>query len=127
MASRRELKTLITLAGRLDPSLEQAMLKAAGMGKNTSKKLTFWGTKLSLDLDKMGQASARWLKRAAVAGVAALGAGFVYLGKQGVELASDLEEVQNVVDVMNRLGRRRSTSASGCPWASWRCSVPSRR
>ena len=30
MASRRELKTLITLAGRLDPSLEQAMLKAAG-------------------------------------------------------------------------------------------------
>lgn len=99
MASRRELKTLITLAGRLDPSLEQAMLKAAGMGKDTSKKLTFWGTKLSLDLDKMGQASARWLKRAAVAGVAALGAGFTYLGKQGVELASDLEEVQNVVDV----------------------------
>ena len=62
MASRRELKTLITLAGRLDPSLEQAMLKAAGMGKDASKKLTFWGTKLSLDLDKMGQASARWLK-----------------------------------------------------------------
>ena len=99
MASRRELKTLITLAGRLDPSLEKAMLEAAGMGKSTSKKLTFWGTKLSLDLDKMGQASARWLKRAAVAGVAALGAGFVYLGKQGVQLASDLEEVQNVVDV----------------------------
>lgn len=47
----------------------------------------------------MGQASARWLKRAAVAGVAALGTGFVYLGKKGVELASDLEEVQNVVDV----------------------------
>lgn len=63
MASRRELKTLITLAGRLDPSLEKAMLEAAGMGKKTSKKLTFWGTKLSLDLDKMGQASARWLKR----------------------------------------------------------------
>ena len=99
MASSRELKTLITLAGRLDPSLEKAMLEAAGMGKDTSKKLTFWGTKLSLDLDKMGQASARWLKRAAVAGVAALGAGFTYLGKQGVELASDLEEVQNVVDV----------------------------
>lgn len=34
-----------------------------------------------------------------MAGVAALGTGFVYLGKKGVELASDLEEVQNVVDV----------------------------
>ena len=34
---------------------------------------------------------------------------------------------QNVVDVMKRFGRRRSMSASGCPWASWRCSVPSRR
>lgn len=99
MASRRELKTLITLAGKIDPSLQKAMLEAAGMGQSTSKKLTFWGTKLSLDLDKMGQTTAKWLKRGAVAGVTLLGAGFVALGKQGVELASDLTEVQNVVDV----------------------------
>ena len=37
MASRRELKTLITLAGRLDQSLEKALLEAAGMVKKSSK------------------------------------------------------------------------------------------
>ncbi len=99
MASRRELKTLITLAGRLDPSLEKAMLEAAGMGKKTSKKLTFWGTKMSFDIEKIGKKSLKWIKRSMIAGGAAITAGAIALGKKGVELASDLEEVQNVVDV----------------------------
>ena len=99
MASRRELKTLITLAGRLDPSLEKAMLEAAGMGKKTSKKLTFWGTKMSFDIEKIGKKSLKWIKRSMIAGGAAITAGAIALGKKGVELASDLTEVQNVVDV----------------------------
>lgn len=99
MASSRELKTLITLAGRLDPSLEKAMLEAAGMGKDTSKKLTFWGTKMSFDIEKIGKKSLKWIKRSMIAGGAAITAGAIALGKKGVELASDLEEVQNVVDV----------------------------
>lgn len=99
MARNRELKTLITLAGRLDPSLEKAMLEAAGMGKKTSKKLTFWGTKMSFDIEKIGKKSLKWIKRSMIAGGAAITAGAIALGKKGVELASDLEEVQNVVDV----------------------------
>ncbi|MFD5019992.1 hypothetical protein ACFWMP_13910 [Paenibacillus sp. NPDC058367] len=91
MASRRELETIIRLAGNLDPSLRRALLDAQrrmGDVGNTSSKMSNLISK-----------SFKLATTAAVTGAAAIGAGLLYIAKQGLDLASDLTEVQNVVDV----------------------------
>lgn len=132
-SSAKELKALITLAGKIDPSLQKAMLDAAsktrkvstdmGLLQLMSKKAgggiskfaqdTVPGVKQLVELRKNNQlvgASFNSLGKLAkigaktvavslaaltVAGMAA----FTAVGKQGLQTASDLAEVQNVVNV----------------------------
>lgn len=154
MASTRELKALITLSGKLDPSLQKALLTAAGQTKQFSGRVGLLGLAgntarsgiLNLakgvmesntglgammrsgqsaiqsmakfaaqnkiasaaltSLRKVGSGTMGVLQKGAkmaavglagltVAGVAALGA----VAVKGVQVASDLQEAQNVVDV----------------------------
>lgn len=91
MASRRELETIIRLAGNIDPSLRRALLDAQrrmGDVGSTSGKMS----NLMSNAFKIAT-------KAATVGAAAIGAGLIYIAKQGLDLASDLTEVQNVVDV----------------------------
>jgi hypothetical protein len=50
-------------------------------------------------IGKVAQKSFGIMKTAVAGGMVALGAGMAYVGKLGIDLASDLTEVQNVVDV----------------------------
>ncbi len=91
MASRKELEAVIRLAGDIDPSLRRALLDAQrrvdGLGNTSSR---------------VGQAMSKAFSLAAsgaAIGTAAIGAGLFLVAKQGLDLASDLTEVQNVVDV----------------------------
>lgn len=98
MASSKELKALITLAGKVDPSLQSALLKAQkGTADTTMKlsKLEQVGVKALNATRKAAKATAVGLAALAVSGGAALW----QLGKEGIETASNLAEVQNVVDV----------------------------
>jgi hypothetical protein len=87
MASRREMQALITLSGRISPSLQNALRQTQrGIGGVTaSSKLLNKGFALAA--------------KGIAVGTAAAGAGIAYLAKKGLGLASDLTEVQNVVDV----------------------------
>lgn len=98
MASSKELKALITLTGKVDPSLQAALLKAQKGTSDTAAKLS--------KLERVGVKALNMTKNAAkatAAGLASLalagGAALVKLGKVGLETASNLTEVQNVVDV----------------------------
>lgn len=91
MASKRELQALIVLAGKVDPSLQKA-LKAAS--KNT-KNLSSEGSLLGKAMSK----SFGLVTKVAKGGMVLLGAGMAAIGAKGLMLASDLTEVQNVVDV----------------------------
>ena len=98
MASSKELKALITLAGKVDPSLQSALLKAQkGTADTTMKlsKLEQVGVKALNATRKAAKATAVGLAALAVSGGVALW----QLGKDGIETASNLAEVQNVVDV----------------------------
>lgn len=98
MASNKELKALITLAGKIDPSLQSALLKAQkGTSDTTTKlsKLEKVGVKALSLTGKAAKATAVGLASLALAG----GAAMIKLGKEGLETASNLAEVQNVVDV----------------------------
>ena len=98
MASSKELKALITLAGKVDPSLQSALLKAQkGTADTTMKlsKLEQVGVKALNATRKAAKATAVGLAALAVSGGVALW----QLGKEGIETASNLAEVQNVVDV----------------------------
>lgn len=89
MATTTELKALITLAGKVDPSLREAMIKASGqtqMLNNSLKK-----TQSTAGAVFKGVLSAGIVQRAARA--------LWDAGKASIGFASDLEEVQNVVDV----------------------------
>lgn len=90
MASRRELEALITLSGRISPTLQNALRQTQrGIG----------GVSSSSNL--MGKAmnkSFELAAKAAAIGTAAVAAGLSYIAVKGTELASNLSEVQNVVD-----------------------------
>lgn len=90
MATNTELKALITLAGKVDPSLREAMLKATGETKMLSNSLQ--KTKSVAGGVFKGVLSAGLISRATRA--------LIQAGKSSISLASDLEEVQNVVDVV---------------------------
>jgi len=95
MATKKELRALITLAGKVDPSLQSAMLKATGQTKKLSENYK--------DSVKHASRLSDIIKGSFIGNVAA--SGFTYLvsklkelGTEGLELASSLKEVQNVVD-----------------------------
>ncbi|AOZ91626.1 hypothetical protein [Paenibacillus crassostreae] len=91
MASKRDLQALIVLAGKIDPSLAKAI-------KDTDKKVNGLGNSTA----KFGNIASKAFgiaTKAATIGAAAIGVGLVAVAKQGLDLASDLTEVQNVVDV----------------------------
>lgn len=95
MASTKELRALITLAGKIDPSLQAAMLKATGMN-----------TKMAQQSQKSaGSMSKAWnIAKGVFAGnimtkgLSMTVEGIKRVGTEGINLASDLTEVQNVVD-----------------------------
>lgn len=91
MANKRELEALIVLAGKIDPSLRKALVETQKKTEGLNKESGLIG--------KVAQKSFGLLKKAAAGGLVALGAGMAYVGKLGLDLASDLTEVQNVVDV----------------------------
>jgi len=89
MASNKEIKALITLAGKVDPSLQTALLKTTG---ETNK--------LKNTLKKTGSIAGGVFKGVLGAQIVGKAANALFsAGKQAVQLASDLQEVQNVVDV----------------------------
>lgn len=91
MANKRELEALIVLAGKIDPSLKKVMTEAQKRTEVLNKRTGLVG--------KVAQKSFGLMKAAVNGGMIALGAGMAYAGKVGIDLASDLTEVQNVVDV----------------------------
>ena len=90
MASRRELEALIVLSGRISPTLQNAL-------RQTQRGIGGVGSSSNL-MGKAMNKSFELVAKAAAIGAAAVGAGLVYIGSKGIKLASDLTEVQNVVD-----------------------------
>lgn len=91
MASKKELQALIVLAGKIDPSLQKAIRGAEKNTKGLNKTTQLLGNTATKTFNI--------LKTGAVIGAVGLGAAMVLVGKNGLKLASDLKEVQNVVDV----------------------------
>lgn len=91
MARSSDLEAIIRLAGNIDPSLRRALLDAQRRLGDVGNA----GSKMGQILNKAFKFGAK----AAAVGTAAIGAGLLLVAKQGLELASDLDEVQNVVDV----------------------------
>ncbi len=88
MASTKEIRALITLAGKIDPSLQSAMLKASGQNMKLKE-----GLKQTQSIFK-----GTFFGNLAATAFVRLGGKMMGLGKEGLGLASDLKEVQNVVD-----------------------------
>lgn len=91
MASKKELEALIILAGKIDPSLTKAMQAAQNQTNKTSVSMSQIGQKVDSIFKKIGKA-ALYIGTPIVAGL-------TMVAKKGIELASDLNEIQNVVDV----------------------------
>lgn len=90
-ANRRELEALIILAGRIDPSLRDALRRAQGDMDRTSSGMSRFAAGTAKIVGGV-------VKSAALLG-GAITIGLGAAAKQGIALASNLEEVQNVVDV----------------------------
>lgn len=91
VASKKELEALIVLAGKIDPSLQKALKDAGKQTKQFNKEAGMIGKTFNKSIDIA--------KKAVAAGTIAVGAALAYVGKKGIDFASDLNEVQNVVDV----------------------------
>lgn len=94
MASKKELKALITLAGKVDPSLQSALLKASAEASKTSSKLS-----------KIGSFAANGLKAAGKAAVAVgsavaagIGAGVTALGGLAMSAAESADTLLTLKD-----------------------------
>lgn len=95
MASKKELKALITLAGKVDPSLQAALLKTTGNTKKLSESLK----QSSKHASKFGDMfKASFLGNTVANAVSKITSKVIELGTESINLASDLIEVQNVVD-----------------------------
>lgn len=95
MASKKELRALITLAGKIDPSLQSALLKASGESMKLSKNLQ----KSSNQLNKAGSIfKGTFFGNLAANATMRIGSEMSNIASESLELASDLREVQNVVD-----------------------------
>lgn len=91
MASKSELEAIIKLAGSIDPSLRKALLDAQKRIGNVGKTAGLTG--------KLISGAFSYAAKGMAIGGAAIGAGLLYVANQGLNLASNLTEVQNVVDV----------------------------
>jgi len=91
VANKRELEALIVLAGKIDPSLRNALQEAAKKTDAVTKQAGLFG--------KIASRSFDLAKKAVAIGAVSMGAAMATVGKAGLDLASDLTEVQNVVDV----------------------------
>ncbi|WP_438449442.1 hypothetical protein [Gorillibacterium sp. sgz5001074] len=91
MASKRELQALIVLAGKVDPSLRKALQSAEKGTQRITRETGILGNVMSRT---WGLA-----KTAVTGGVVAIGTAMAAVATKGIMLASDLQEVQNVVDV----------------------------
>lgn len=95
MASNKELRALITLAGKVDPTLQSAMLKATNQTKKLSDQYN--------DTAKHASRLSDIIKGSFIGNLAASGVAYAVsqikqLASGSLELASSLVEVQNVVD-----------------------------
>lgn len=95
MASKKELKALITLAGKVDPSLQASLMKTTKSTRSLSEGFK-QSTKYVAKFSELVKAS--FLGGAIASGVSILTSKVIELGKESIQLASDLVEVQNVVD-----------------------------
>lgn len=95
MASKKELKALITLAGKVDPSLQASLMKTTKSTRSLSEGFK-QSTKYVAKFSELVKAS--FLGGAIASGVSILTSKVMEFGKESIQLASDLVEVQNVVD-----------------------------
>lgn len=96
MASRQELRALITIAGRIDPSLQSAMLRASGESMRLSNNLR----NSANGLNRVSTiATGTFLGAIAARGLSELSSRISGIATESIKLASNLVEVQNVVDV----------------------------
>ena len=80
-----------------DPSnINQTVKQVTGNIQNESKK---WDQAVDDSMDKAGKSFLNW-KTIAAGAITAIGAAVVDFGKEAIEAASDLAEVQNVVDTV---------------------------
>ena len=80
-----------------DPSnINQTVKQVTGNIQNESKK---WDQAVDDSMDKAGKSFLNW-KTVAAGAITAIGAAVVDFGKEAIEAASDLAEVQNVVDTV---------------------------
>mgnify|MGYP000960411665 CR=1 FL=1 len=95
MANEKELRALITLAGKIDPSLQTAILKASGETMKLSNNLENAGRKMN----EVGTiAKGAFLGGVASNAITEISSRLWEFGKKSLMLSSDLKEVQNVVD-----------------------------
>lgn len=98
IVGKKELRALITLAGKVDPSLQAAMLKASNESKKASGAMgQQWG-KLWSGMKSVGLGALKAIGAATLAAATAAAVAFGAMAASGLEYASDLTEVQNVVD-----------------------------
>jgi hypothetical protein len=95
MASRQELRALITIAGRIDPSLQSAMLRASGESMRLSRNVQSSAGHMSR---VAAIAKGAFLGSLASKAFSTISSRVVGVAADSVKLASDLYEVQNVVD-----------------------------
>lgn len=94
MASKKELKALITLAGKVDPSLQTALLKASKEAEKTSGKLAKIGSVAAKGLQALGKAAIA-VGKATVAGI---GAGTVALAGLAMKASEDADSLLKLRD-----------------------------
>jgi len=99
LANKKELEAVIRLAGTITPELKRALHDA-------NKRFNNLGT-TSSRVGKLMSSAFSFAAKGAAIGTAAIGAGLFLVAKQGLELASDLREVQNVVDVTFGAGSKQ--------------------
>ncbi|MGI1659607.1 MAG: hypothetical protein ACRKFN_11560 [Desulfitobacterium sp.] len=95
MANNKEIRAMITLAGKIDPTLQKAMLKASG----ESLKLSANFNKTSKSMSSFATiAKGTFIGSLAAQGISRISNSIMGLASESLKLASDLKEVQNVVD-----------------------------
>lgn len=96
--NKKELRALITLAGKVDPSLQAAMLKATNASKKASGGMNKHWRNFWSGMKNAGMGTLKALGKSLIITTTAAAVAFGTMGASGLSYASDLEEVQNVVD-----------------------------
>ena len=102
MASKKELRALITLAGKIDPSLSTALMKASGENAKLTEKLKQTNKEFKNGVNvgsKFGDMlKASFLGNLAASGMSKLISSVKQIGSEALNTASSLIEVSNVVN-----------------------------